>query len=146
MTAQAAARENRLRAGGAKPDELPVPLPLAASVKLWAGAFVAVDTAGNARPARSTAGNSDVTVGVSERTVDNSAGIAGAVKTQGVRRGIVEAENLTGDPVTAASIGRNVYAADDQTVAATSGGATRVVAGKLWGFDTDSGKPLVEVG
>lgn len=146
MTALNAARSPRLRVGGAKPDELPVPLPLAAGVKIYEGALVAVDIAGNARPARAVAANSDVIVGVAERTVDNTGGAAGAKTTQGVRRGIVECENLGADLVTVAAIGRTVYAQDDQTVAAGHNGATRVSAGKFWGFDTDTGKALVEVG
>lgn len=146
MTALSAERDVKLRAGGAKGDHLPEPINLAASVKLYKGSLVAVDTSGNARPARSTAANSDVIVGFSERTVDNSSGSAGDVQTEGVRRGIIELNNDGSDPVTAASIGRTVYAVDDQTVSAGTATSTRVATGKFMGFDSDSGKPLVEVG
>jgi hypothetical protein len=146
MTAQSAERDVKLRAGGAKGDHLPEAFGLAAGAKLYKGSLTAIDTSGNARPARNTSSNSDVIVGFSERTVDNSSGSAGDVKTEGVRRGIIELNNDGSDPVTAASIGRTVYAVDDQTVSAGSNSSARVSAGKFMGFDADSGKPLVEVG
>lgn len=146
MAALTASRDPKLRAGGAKPEHIPVPVGLAANVKLFAGGLTAIDATGRARPARSIAANSDVVVAVSEREVSNVGGAAGAVATEGLRRGVVELNNDNGDPVTIAAIGRSVYAVDDQTVAASSGGGTRVAAGKFWGFDEDTGRPLVEVG
>lgn len=144
MTAQAANRDARVRVGGAKPSELPRPLPLAAGVVLFVHAIVSVDTAGNARPGRTS--TTDKVVGFNKNYVSNAGGIAGAKETAGVERGIIECENSEADPVTVASIGRDVYLVDDQTVAATNGTNTRVRAGTFWGFDEDSGKPLVEVG
>lgn len=143
MAAQTTNRDVRLRAGGAKTDQLPRPLTLAASTGLFIGSLVAVTTAGTARPARTVSSNSDVIVGFSESEVSTA---AGDTETAGVRRGIIELVNDVSDPVTAASIGRNVYAVDDQTVSAGSASSTRVVAGKFLGFDEDTGKPLVEVG
>lgn len=146
MSAQTAERDVRLHVGGAKPEELPVPIPLAANVKLWRGALVAITTAGQARPARNTASNTDVIKGFAERTVDNTGGSAGDVSTEGVRRGIIDLANDGSDPVTAASWGRTVYAVDDQTVSAGNNSGARVAAGTFWGFDEDTGRPLVEVG
>lgn len=146
MTAQAADRDPKLRAGGTNPEVLPGPVPLAANVVLYKGAMVAADTSGNARPARSVAANSDVTIGFSMSRVSNSGGSAGDVSTDGIRQGVIEVNNDGSDPVGAANLFRNVYAVDDQTVSAGSNGSTRVVAGKLMGFDADSGKPLVKVG
>lgn len=143
MTAQTAGRNFQLRAGGAKPEELPVPITLVTGQKLYRGSLVAVTTAGQARPARTVSSNSDVIVGFSERDVD---GTTAGTKTEGVRRGIIDCANDSGDPVTLASLGRSVYAVDDQTVSAGSASSTRVVAGKFLGFDEDSGRPLVEVG
>lgn len=144
MTAQAANRDARVRVGGAKPQQLPRRLPLAANVILYAHAIVSVDTSGNARPGRTS--TTDKVVGYSERYVSNSGGSAGDKYTEGVSRGIIEMENSDSDPVTVASIGRDVYLVDDQTVASTNGTNTRIRAGTFWGFDEDSGKPLVEVG
>ena len=144
MTAQAGNRDARVRVGGAKPQQLPVPLKLAANVVLYVHAIVSVDNAGNARPGRTS--TTDKVVGYNEWYVSNAGGIAGAKETEGVSRGIIECENLEADAVTVASIGRDVYLVDDQTVAATNGGNTRIVAGRFWGFDEDTGKALVEVG
>lgn len=144
MAAQTGNRDPRARVGGAKPQEIPRALPLAANVALYAGAVVSVDTSGNARPGRTS--TTDKVIGYSERNVSNAGGIAGAKETEGVSRGIIEMENLEADAVTVASIGRDVYLVDDQTVAATNGGNTRIVAGRFWGFDEDTGKALVEVG
>lgn len=144
MTALAANKNPRARVGGAKPQQIPRPLPLAANVVLYAGAIVSVDTSGNARPGRTS--TTDVVVGYADRKVSNSGGSAGDKSTEGVSRGIVEMENSGSDPVTVASIGRTVYLVDDQTVAATNGTNTRIAAGTFWGFDEDTGKALVEVG
>lgn len=144
MTAQAGNRDARVRVGGAKPQQLPVPLKLAANVVLYVHAIASVDTAGNVRPGRTS--TTDKVVGYNERYVSNAGGLADAKETEGVSRGIIECENSEADPVTVASIGRDVYLVDDQTVAATNGTNTRVRAGTFWGFDEDSGKPLVEVG
>ena len=144
MTAQAGNRDPRARVGGAKPQEIPRALPLAANVVLYAGAIVSVDTAGDARPGRTS--TTDKVIGYSERQVSNSGGSAGDKSTEGVSRGIIECENSGTDPVTVASIGRDCYLVDDQTVASTNGTNTRIRAGTFWGFDEDTGKALVEVG
>ena len=144
MTAQAGNRDARVRVGGAKPQQLPVPLKLAANVVLYVHAILSVDNAGNVRPGRTS--TTDKVVGYNERYISNAGGLAGAKETEGVSRGIIECENLEADALTAADIARDCYLVDDQTVARTNGGNTRIRAGTFWGFDEDSGKPLVEVG
>jgi hypothetical protein len=138
-------RDAGKRLGGAKGEQLPVKYPVAASVVLWAGALIAIDTSGNARPARTS--TTDKIAGINPRKVDNSGGAAGAKTVSGIERGTFSFKNLTGDAITAAHLLNNVYVVDDQTMAATSGGNTRVVGGKFLGFDPDiTGNVLVEVG
>jgi len=64
-----------------------------------------------------------------------------------VQRGTFPRTNSGGDPILAATPhGTQVFAEDDQTVALTDGGGTRSPLGTFYGFDEDSGKPLVEIG
>ena len=95
--------------------------PLATAVTIWGGSIVALTAAGAAVPA----GHVDGTIidGVAEKPGED-----GRVET---RRGDYLFENLAADPVTRADIGRTVYAADDQTIAKTNGGGTRLPAGRL---------------
>lgn len=144
MAAQTSDRDPGIRAGGAKPDLFPVDLPVAASVTCYAGAIAAVDTSGNARPGR--ASTSDKILGVFTKRVDNSAGIAGAKRTQGIRRGVFSFKNAAGDALGVAHINGAAYVHDDQTFGASAGGA-RVQGGIFKGFDPDvAGNVLVEVG
>jgi hypothetical protein len=145
MTAQSADRDPGLRSGGAVPEYFPVDLPVAASVVCYVGALAAVDTSGNARPGRTSA--SDKILGVFCKRVDNSAGLAGAKRTQGIRRGVFSFKNAAVDALGAAHIGGDAYVHDDQTFGATSNTGARVKGGTFVGLDPDiSGNVLVQVG
>ncbi|VFR34631.1 Phage protein [plant metagenome] len=98
-------------------------LPVAAGVRVFAGAMVAV-VATFARPA----GNGRV-VGIAQEQVDNRDGTDGALRIE-VRRGTYLLENSAGaDAITLDDYGLEAYAVDDQTVAKTDGGGARQVAG-----------------
>lgn len=104
--------------------------PMAANVKIFAGALVVLDAAGNAKPAV-TALNL-VAVGRAAERADNTGGAAGAA-TVNVERGVFGfASDGTIDRT---CIGKTVYLVDDQTLAATDGGGTRSVAGILDDWD-----------
>lgn len=113
--------------------------PVAASVLIYAGAMVAIDTSGNARPAR--VNTTDKVVGVNYGdTVDNSAGSAGDL-TVDVRDDKVGwfGNSASTDAIARADIGRDCYVADDQTVALTDLSGTRCRAGRVHDVDATNG-------
>ncbi len=108
-------------------------LAMAAAVLIYAGALVARDAAGNAIPGATAVGL--LGAGRAVETVDNSLGLAGATEVE-IDKGTFRFDNLGADPVTIANIGSSCFIVDDQTVAATDGGATRSIAGTV--FDVDA--------
>lgn len=110
-------------------------LPVAASVKLYAGALVARDASGNATPGATATTLRGV--GRAEAQVDNTSGSAGALNVD-VRKGVFRFGNSSaGDAITRADIGADCYIVDDQTVAKTNGSSTRSIAGTVFDVDTD---------
>jgi hypothetical protein len=114
-----------------------LPLPVAASTKLFTGAMVALATtggnAGNVVQGQTATGL--VALGVAEMTVDNSAGIAGALSVV-PRQGVFLMNAGAGaDAVGASNVGQLCYMIDDNTVGLTSGGGTRSVAGLVVAVD-----------
>lgn len=105
-------------------------LPVAAGVRIFAGALVAVDANGYAVPASNTDGLR--AVGRAEEAADNRNGAAGAVKVQ-VRRGVFCWKNDTALPVTPAHVYQECYIRDDETVRAKDegAGAANPVAGRV---------------
>lgn len=101
--------------------------PMAAAAVVFAGSMVTLTTTGYARNGKQ--GGTRV-VGVAQQNVDNTSGVDGA-KSVSVKRGCHQFLNLVADLVTPADIGNDCYLVDDETVARTNGGATRVTAGKI---------------
>lgn len=60
---------------------------------------------------------------------------AGPGETVRVRRGCFSFANSAADAVDAASVGKDVFIVDDETVAKTNGTNTRSVAGKCFAID-----------
>ncbi|WP_374342592.1 hypothetical protein [Azonexus sp.] len=115
---------------------------VAAAVKCFAGGIAVLDAAGNLKPGVAAAGL--ICVGRFEETVDNSAGLAGDL-TATARRGVFRyANSAAGDAITAAEIGDVCYIVDDQTVAKTSNGNARSIAGVI--DDVDSAGVWVRMG
>lgn len=101
--------------------------PVAAAVKIFAGALVMRDASGNITKGQTALGL--VGAGMALEQIDNSAGSAGD-KSIRFRPGVFRfANSSSGDAITAADIGKLCYVVDDQTVAKTSGNNTRSVAG-----------------
>jgi hypothetical protein len=102
---------------------------VAASVTIYAGAMVAIDTDGYARPAR--ASTTDKVVGYNDgnKVVGTTAG-AKSIEIQNDENAWF-ANSADADAITAADIGYDCYAVDDQTVARTDATGTRVRAGKV---------------
>lgn len=111
-------------------------LPMAA-VKVFSGSMVCIDSA----TGYATKGATSTTLralGMAEQTVDNSAGAAGDLTLPYWRGGWCRFANSgSTDLITTAEIGADCYIVDDQTVAKTSGSASRSIAGKV--RDVDAG-------
>lgn len=136
MAALIAERYTNKRSGAGYND------PLAAAVKLYAGALAVLDNAGNLRPGRVS--TTDRVRGVAVMTVDNTTGAAGAVSAE-TETGVYRfANSAAGDLIARADIGADCFVVDDQTVAKTSATNTRIVAGKV--RDVDSDGVWVQVG
>lgn len=116
-------------------------IPVAAGVKIWAGALVVI-RAGYARPGTVAVG--DLSAGRAEATVDNTTGAAGD-KVVTVRRGPHAWNNsASGDLIAQADVGKIAYIVDDQTVALTSNGGTRSPCGVI--LQLEGSSPIVETG
>ena len=111
-----------------------VALGVAANVKIFPGALVALTAAGFATPG--AVATTLKGVGRAKDLADNTGGAAGAIKVE-VEKGVFRFNNsAAGDAITAADIGANCFIVDDETVAKTSGTNTRSVAGTV--FDVDA--------
>jgi hypothetical protein len=109
--------------------------PIAASVTIYAGSLVVMDTSGYFRPGR--ASTTDVAIGCARETYDNASGAAAAL-TVTCDVGVFHWDNSAdGDAITlAAHKGSIVYVVDDDQVAATSNSNARIPAGTV--VDVDS--------
>lgn len=112
-----------------------IPVPVAANVKIFAGAQVAASATGHATPG--AVATTLTYLGRAEECVDNTGGGAGA-KTVLVRRGkAFKWKNSGADPVTQAGLGKPCYIVDDETVAATNGANTRSASGVVVHVEAD---------
>ena len=111
-------------------------VPVRASVKIFKGAMVAIDSSGNAMPAGLLAGGSVRVIGVANATADNSSGAAGAIEVE-VTSGVFKMVNNSGELVTRASVGAACFVLDDNTVSLTNGTSTRATAGIVQAVDSD---------
>lgn len=109
--------------------------PVAAATKIFGGALVCIDAAGNL-----TKGAISTTlkcVGRAKATADNSGGAAGAINCESETGVFRWANSAAGDLIARADIGASAYIVDDQTVAKTSNGAMRSVAGTIVDVDAN---------
>lgn len=108
-------------------------VPVAASVKIYAGAKVVANASGYAAPA--TAAASLTYLGRAEEMADNSTGANGAISVLVRRKKAFKWANKAGDLVTVALIGKSCYIEDDQTVRATASGTS--ASGKVLAIESD---------
>lgn len=112
-----------------------IPVPIAANVKIFAGALVAANASGLATPGAVSAALTYL--GRAEAAVDNTGGAASA-KTVMVRRNkAFKWGNAAADAVTQAALGKPCFIYDDSSVALTSANGTRSVCGIVLGVDSD---------
>ena len=113
-----------------------VPLALS-NVKVYRGAAAAVVAGtGYGLPLVTASYVSQIFVGIFEETYDNSAGSAGGYFTKVRRKGLA-LFGQTGTVITAASLGVQVYFADDHTVTLAS--ASAISAGIVAAVDASGG-------
>jgi hypothetical protein len=137
MTALSAQRLTDTLGADARIRKLRV--PIAANVKIYAGAQVMID-AGYLKPAAAATGK--LVVGRACATYDNTGGSAGAINCE-VERGTFGWDiGTSGDALTQANVGATVYAIDDHTVGATDATGSRSAAGILW--QIENGQAFVE--
>ena len=121
MVALTSERNSRLRIGDLRVE------PVAAAIKIWGGSLVMRNVAGFLTKGAVAVGC--VAVGRAEKTVDNTAGAAGALNLEYQRGIFLFANSTAGDLITIADVGKVCFILDDQTVAKTDGTATRSRAG-----------------
>lgn len=109
-------------------------IPMRAAAKVFKGGMVATDVAGLAMAAGLGAAGSVRVRGIAQATFDNSSGAASAIKCE-VQTGVWAIPNHGTDTITQADVGNDCFVADDQTVARTSAGGTRIVAGRVEAID-----------
>jgi len=131
MAALTAARSTKQMEGGPLPRQMS--FPVKGSTTIYQGSLVALN-AGYAAPGAIATGR--IVVGRAKRTVINS-GADGAATVE-VEAGVfVWGNSASGDLCAQADVGASCYIIDDQTVAKTSNGSTRSVAGIIVQVDTD---------
>jgi hypothetical protein len=106
--------------------------PVAASVKVFAGARVMRNAAGFLT--KGATATRCMNVGRAAFNEDNSGGAARAATLE-YQAGIFGSANLAADLVTQADVGKLCTIVDDQTAAKTSGTATRSAAGYVDGIE-----------
>lgn len=126
MTALNSGRNTTMRLGDHRVE------PMAAAVKIFAGAIVMRNAAGHVTKGATATGC--IGVGRASDTFDNSAGAAGDLRCE-YRTGVFGYANHAADLVTQADVGKLCYIVDDQTVAKTHGGNTRSPAGYVDGIE-----------
>ncbi len=124
---------------------------MAASTTIYIGSMVAINASGYAVPASADASLKIVgcatgpTAGLPGASVVSTS-VAGATNIN-VRRGVFFFENSAStDAITIAHVGRLCYVVDDQTVALTSGGGVRPVAGTIMGVSTSTDLQIAPTG
>jgi hypothetical protein len=123
-------------------------VPVAAATTIYMGALVATLIGGSGYATNATADNTYRVLGVAAANATNTTaagyGAAGDINVE-VERGVFPfANSATTDEVTAADVGEICYVADNNTVARTSNGGLRPVAGYV--SRIEGGKVWVEIG
>ncbi|WP_300335632.1 hypothetical protein [Accumulibacter sp.] len=108
---------------------------VATNTVIYAGSLVAANASGYAAPG--SVATTLQYLGRAEQSVNNNPGANGAKSVLVSRRKAFKWANHGADLVVQADLGKTCYIVDDQTVAKTSGGSTRSIAGKVIQIDAD---------
>ncbi|VVE76444.1 hypothetical protein PAN31117_05396 [Pandoraea anapnoica] len=116
-------------------DGQDVPVPVKAATVIHAGLIVCADATGYAIEGKTA---DDLTyLGRAEEFIDNTKGADGDAFVLVRRLKAFKWANDSTDPVLQAGLGKPCFIVDNQTVAATDGGATRSQAGIVVALDAD---------
>ena len=113
MVALTSERNTKARIGDLRVE------PVAAVVKIWGGSLVMRNAAGHLT--KGAVATACVGVGRAEKTVDNTAGAAGALSLEYQRGLFLFANSTAADLITIADVGKVCFILDDQTAAKTDG-------------------------
>lgn len=102
---------------------------VAAGTKIFAGSLVCANATGFAVPG--SVSTTQTYLGRADEGVNNVGGVDGACTVNILRKKAFLWANHAADLVTQADLGKTCYVVDDQTVAKTSGTATRSAAGRV---------------
>lgn len=130
------AERYRKKVSGPVPDVLQLGVDGSAA-KIWEGAMVSALTTGFAVNAAAT--GAGYVLGVARQTVDNSANVTDGTLSIELEQGCFWMANHGSDSLTVADLLRPCYASDNQTVARTSSGFTRKIAGQVLAVDSSLG-------
>lgn len=123
-------------------------LPLAATIVVYPGAIVCLDTADGYYKIGAIS-TTLINVGIAQEAADSTGAAAGAVtvntKFHRPIRGRWFLNGTAGDAVAVANRGSDCYLLDDQTVSVSSNGSTRSKAGRIWEVATIDGQSCVFV-
>ncbi|MDO9069328.1 MAG: hypothetical protein Q7W05_12825 [Deltaproteobacteria bacterium] len=112
-----------------------ISVPVAAGVKIFAGALVAASATGYATPG--AVATTLTYLGRAEEYVDNSSGAAGAKSVLVRRKKAFKYKNYASDLIVQADLGKVCYIFDDETVAKTSATSTRSAAATVVCVESD---------
>ena len=112
-----------------------MPIPLLAAAVILQGTFAVVDGTGHGIASDDVGGADQICLGIWDHSAENT-GANGDLLGLVHRNKQFLVRNSTVDPVTQADFGIQVYVEDNQTIAKTDGTATRSLAGRFMGFDT----------
>jgi hypothetical protein len=129
MTASTDGRNTKRRGRGV------IVVPVAANTLVQVGLIACVNAAGYA--VEGSTANNLIYLGCFDDTANNNAGAAGDMEVTVRTNEVFLFENSTTDPVTQANFGDVCFIEDNQTVAATDGGATRSKAGRVVGISNE---------
>lgn len=110
-------------------------IPLLAAAVILQGTFAVVDDTGHGIASDDVGGADQICLGIWDHSAENT-GANGDLLGLVRRNKQFLVRNSTADPVTQADFGIQVYVEDNQTIAKTDGTATRSLAGRFMGFDT----------
>lgn len=119
-------------------------LSIVADDIIYHGAMIAVNASGYVAPA--SADPTLKVIGWSRGRIDNTDGSAGDLRVPYCRKPIRLVNSAGADAITNAHVGEYCYVVDDQTVALTSGGGDRPVAGRVMHVDSAAGVLVEFVG
>lgn len=111
--------------------------PMAAALAVGAGWLTCIDAGVVKVPAAAIAATAKSN-GIAMDNVDNSAGLAGALKCP-TEDGVIDCLNSGANPCSALDLGKDVFAEDHQTIGNASAAGVRI--GTLEAFNPEGGMP-----